>query len=202
MRGIRLNRHSDVTAPSSFRAFQRAANTTWHERALWLFMAVVLGHWAEHIVQGAQIWVFDMPRSESLGGLGLLFPFLVTSEAMHFGFALLMISGLVLLRPGFSGSSRRWWNASMWLQGWHFVEHSVLLLQVVVGINLFGSPVPSSFLQPFMPRPELHLLYNLVVFAPMVVAMWLHSRPSQQHAPSCSCSIPTESAPVAAGLAS
>lgn len=190
----------DTTQGPWWRAATDAANTTWHERALWLFMVVVLGHWAEHIAQGAQIWILNMPRAESLGGLGLLFPALVTSEAMHFTFALLMIGGLVLLRPGFQGTSRKWWNASMWLQGWHFVEHSVLLAQVVVGVNLFGSPVPMSLLQPFVPRPELHLMYNLVVFVPMVVAMWLHSR-GDGHGATCTCALPTERDAVAPATA-
>ena len=38
-----------------------------------------------------------------------------------------------------------------------------------------------------MPRPELHLLYNLAVFVPMVVAMWLHTRPNQADVNQCSC---------------
>ncbi len=162
-------------------------NTALHERSLWLFMVVVMGHWAEHLIQGAQIWLLDMPRAQSLGGLGFLAPVLVSSEGLHFGFAITMLTGLVLLRPGFTGTSRKWWNASLALQGWHFIEHSVLLAQVVVGANLFSSPVPMSLLQPFVPRAELHLLYNLAVFVPMVVAMWLHSRPHQGHSIACSC---------------
>ncbi len=167
--------------------FVAKLNSAFHERSLWLFMVVVMGHWAEHVIQGAQIWLLDMERADSLGGLGLLAPVLVSSEALHFGFAITMLTGLVLLRPGFTGASRGWWNASLALQGWHFVEHAVLLAQVVVGVNLFGSPVPSSLLQPFIPRAELHLLYNLVVFVPMVVAMWLHSRPQPAGTITCTC---------------
>ncbi len=171
-------------------------NSAWHERALWVFMVVVIGHWAEHIVQGVQIWVLSMPRPQALGGLGFLAPVLVSSEAMHFGFAVLMLTGLFVLRSGFSGSSRTWWNASLALQGWHFVEHFVLLLQVVLGLNFFGSPVPTSLLQPFIPRAELHLMYNLLVFVPMVVGMWLHSRPSPDGEATCSCSLPKDGEPV------
>ncbi len=180
---------SELASETRWSTLLRTANTAWHEKALWVFMAVVLGHWAEHIAQAGQIWVLDMPRTESLGGLGLVFPALVTSEAMHFTFALLMIGGLVALRSGFQGTSRRWWDASMLLQGWHFIEHAALLAQVVVGVNLFGSPVPSSFLQPFVPRAELHLLYNLAVFVPMVVAMWLHTRPQDAHSAACTCGL-------------
>ena len=179
--------------------FSKKLNGVLHERALWVFMAIVIGHWAEHIIQAAQIWLLDMPRAESLGGLGLVAPVLVSSEGMHFTFAITMLAGLILLRPSFQGSSRKWWNASLAIQGWHFIEHSVLLAQVVIGTNLFGSPVPSSLLQPFVPRPELHLMYNLAVFVPMVVAMWLHTRPSQGHGIACSCAAPAHAGGDLAG---
>jgi hypothetical protein len=106
---------------------------------------------------------------------------------MHFGYALIMFTGLLLLLPGFKGAARGWWMASTIIQGWHLVEHSTLQIQAIVGQNLFGSPVPTSFLQPFVPRPELHLLYNLVVFIPMIVAMWLHTRPTQADLNECTC---------------
>ena len=80
-----------------------------------------------------------------------------------------------------------WWTVSLVIQGWHLVEHSLLQGQALLGQNLFGSPVPTSILQQFVPRPELHLLYNLIVFVPMVVAMWLHTRPNQADVNACSC---------------
>lgn len=179
-------------------------NGEWHERSLWVFMVIVMGHWAEHIIQGVQIWLINMPRASALGGLGYLAPVLVSSEALHFGFAISMLAGLAMLRPGFSGQSRKWWNLSLALQGWHFIEHALLFGQVIIGVNMFGSPVPTSLLQPFIPRAELHLLYNLVVFVPMVVAMWLHTRPCEDETNNCSCAAPQEemmSLP-AAGVAS
>ena len=106
-----------------------------------------------------------------------------------------MFAGLVLLRPGFRGTAKRWWTASLVIQGWHLIEHSTLQLQAIAGQNLFGSPVPTSFLQLFVPRPELHLLYNLIVFVPMVVAMWLHTRPDQAAVNECTCA----DAPVRVG---
>ena len=51
-------------------------------------------------------------------------------------------------------------------------------------------PVPTSFLQLAVPRPELHLLYNLAVFVPMIVAMWLHTRPKQASVNACTCAAP------------
>lgn len=106
---------------------------------------------------------------------------------MHFTYALLMFIGLVLLRPGFRGAARTWWTASLLIQTWHLFEHSLLQAQAIAGQNLFGSPVPTSILQQAIPRPELHLLYNLAVFVPMVVAMRLHTRPSQAPVNACTC---------------
>ena len=45
------------------------------------------------------------------------------------------------------------------------------------------------------------MVYNLIVFIPMIVAMWLHTRPAQDALNDCSCaSPPVERAK--AGLAS
>ncbi len=166
-------------------------NTTWHERALWIYLTVVLLHWMEHIFQAFQIWVIELPRPEALGGIGYLFPVLVTSEYMHFGFAVAMFAGLVLLLPGFKGTARTWWTVSLAIQGWHLLEHSLLQAQAAAGVTFFGAPIPTSILQLWLPRPELHLIYNAAVFIPMVVAMWLHTRPNQAGHLDCSCASPS-----------
>jgi len=162
-------------------------NREWHEAALWIYMAIVVLHWIEHIVQAGQIWIFEMARPEALGGIGYLFPWLVTSELMHFGFAVSMFAGLVVLRHGFRGTARTWWMASLWIQAWHLFEHTLLQLQAAFQFNLFGAPVPTSVFQLWLPRPELHLIYNAAVFIPMVAAMWYHTRPDQAAHLSCSC---------------
>ena len=162
-------------------------NTQWHEKALWLYTAVVLAHWLEHIVQAYQIWILDLPRPESLGAVGAFAPWLVTSELMHFGFALFMWVGLIVLAPGFSGTAAKWWYASLAIQTWHFIEHSLLQGQALLGSNLFHSSGPISVGQVWVPRAELHLLYNLLVFIPMVVAVVLHSMPSKNDSPACTC---------------
>lgn len=178
-------------------SFVERLNGPLHERALWIYLAIVIVHWIEHLFQAAQIWIIGMPRPEALGALGYVFPWLVKSEVMHFTYALLMFIGLVLLRPGFRGTARGLWTVSLVIQGWHLVEHSTLQLQAILSQNLFGSPVPTSFLQGFIPRPELHLLYNLAVFVPMVVAMWLHTRPNQAAVNECTCA----NAPIRVGQA-
>ena len=174
-------------AASSEPSFMEKLNGRWHERALWIYLVLVLLHWTEHLFQAAQIWILGMPRPQALGALGYVFPWLVKSEVLHFSYALLMFIGLVLLRPGFHGAARKWWNASLAIQTWHLFEHTLLQAQAIVGQNLFGSPVPTSILQQYIPRPELHLLYNLAVFIPMIVAMRLHQRPDQAEVNECTC---------------
>ncbi len=167
--------------------FIRKLNGTWHEKALWIYLAIVVLHWVEHLAQAYQIWILGMPRKESLGALGYVWPAIVKNETMHWTYAFLMIVGLFLLLPGFAGASRKWWMASLVIQTWHFIEHSALFIQASVGSNLFGSEVPISFVQVWFPRPELHLFYNAAVFLPMVVAMILHARHPSQSAIACSC---------------
>ena len=68
-------------------------NTRWHERALQIFMFIVLAHWAEHLVQAYQVYVMNWPRPKALGLLGLWYPWLVQTEALHYGYALVMLIG-------------------------------------------------------------------------------------------------------------
>lgn len=164
-------------------------NTRHHKAALMVFMVVVVAHWVEHLVQAYQIYVLSWPRPEAGGVLGLAFPVLVTSEWLHYGYAIVMLVAFVVLRHGFVGRSRTWWNIAMWIQVWHHFEHLLLLLQAITGAHLMGKPVPTSIAQLVFPRVELHLFYNAVVFVPMVIAMYHHLRPkaAERAAMRCSC---------------
>jgi hypothetical protein len=71
---------------------------------------IVLADWAEHLVLAYQIWVLDRPRPAARGALGQFFPWLVTSEWLHYGYAPVMIIGPVLLRPGFVGRAPGVWG--------------------------------------------------------------------------------------------
>jgi hypothetical protein len=166
-------------------------NGPWHERSLQLFMAVVLAHWAEHLAQAFQIYALGWPVPESRGVLGLWFPWLVASEVLHYAYALVMLVGLWVLRRGFTGRSAPWWTAALAIQFWHHIEHGLLQAQALVGQNLFNSPVPLSIAQLWIPRVELHLIYNSLVFIPMVVAMYHHMFPpagEAEHA-TCTCAL-------------
>jgi hypothetical protein len=164
-------------------------NGKYHRATLNTFMFVVVAHWAEHIAQAFQIWVLGWSRPDARGVLGMPFPWLVTSEWMHYGYALIMLIGLWVLRHGYVGRARKWWTAALVIQVWHHFEHLLLLIQALTGSYLAGRAAPTSIVQLAFPRVELHLFYNAVVFAPMVVAMYLHLRPNkaEHDAMSCSC---------------
>jgi hypothetical protein len=171
-----------------------------HQAALMVFMFVVVAHWAEHVAQAWQIWAFNRPRPQARGVFGAFFPVLVSSEWLHYGYALVMLVGLWVLRGGFVGRARRFWGLALMIQVWHHFEHLLLLGQALTGVYLFGAAVPTSILQLVFPRVELHLFYNAVVFIPMVIAVALHMRPTPaEHAEmACSCRRVGQAVPVAA----
>jgi len=166
-----------------------AINERYHGLALNVFLVVVLAHWAEHLVQAYQVWVLDRPRPAARGVLGQWFPWLVSSEWLHYWYAVIMLVGLFLLRPGFVGRARVWWTVALTIQFWHHIEHLLLLIQAQTGTYFFGATVPTSVAQVVLPRVELHLFYNSIVFIPMVVAVYLHRRPNARElaATACSC---------------
>ncbi|MFI5495966.1 hypothetical protein [Actinoplanes sp. NPDC051859] len=166
----------------------RTLNETHHRAALNIFMLIVLAHWAEHLTQAVQIWGLGWPRPEARGVLGIPFPALISSEWLHYGYAIVMLAGLWLLRDGFTGAARTWWMIAFWIQAWHHVEHFLLLVQAQLGQPFFGQAVPTSLAQLIFPRVELHLFYNTVVFIPMVIAVYLHMRPSAAEASRMECS--------------
>ncbi|WP_308441037.1 hypothetical protein [Catellatospora methionotrophica] len=164
-------------------------NGAGHRIALNTFMFVVLAHWAEHLTQAYQIYVMGRAAPQARGVLGQFFPWLIKSEWLHYGYALVMVIGLFVLRKGFTGRSKTWWMVAFGIQFWHHIEHLLLFLQAQLGTPFFGQAVPTSIAQLVVPRVELHLFYNTIVFIPMVVAMYLHLRPNpaELKAAECTC---------------
>jgi hypothetical protein len=189
------------------RSFLDKLNAEWHKNALLVYTAVVLAHWSEHLVQTFQVYVLHWPLKEARGVLGMPFPWLVSSEALHYGYALIMLVAFWVLRKGFVGRSYVWWMIAFWIQFWHHIEHALLQYQVIAGHNFFGAPAPISLIQmlgflegtaqtgfnglmsgpPTHPlsalmfavrRVEVHMFYNSIVTIPMVVAMYYHLFPS------------------------
>lgn len=185
--------------------FVRDLNGKYHRTALWAFMAIVVAHWAEHLFQAFQIWALGWERPDARGALGLVFPWLVSSEWLHYFYAIVMLIGLLLLRPGFTGRARTWWTVALAIQFWHHIEHGLLLGQALVGANLFGNEIPMSIVQLAVPkmRVELHLFYNAVVFVPMLIAMILHTHPTKEeaHAVTCTCAAESRRELAAVGSA-
>lgn len=167
-------------------------NTRWHRPALFAFTAIVVAHWAEHLAQAFQIYVLGWQVPQARGVLGLAFPWLVTSEWLHYGYAVLMLVGFLALGSGFTGRSRQWWRATTWIQVWHHLEHLLLLIQALTGAYLLGAAKPTSIAQLVIPRVELHLFYNAIVTVPMIVAMVYHLRPNvwERDTVRCACARP------------
>jgi len=168
--------------------FYEKLNSVWHERALQVFMAIVLAHWGEHLVQAYQIYVMGWPRPKAGGILGLWYPWLIQSETLHYGYAVVMLAGIWILRKGFTGLALKWWTVSLVIQFWHHIEHLLLITQATIHHNFWGSPVPVSVLQLVFPRVELHLFYNTIVFIPMVIGMYYHMFPPENETQRAVCS--------------
>jgi hypothetical protein len=192
--------------PSARRSVMDKLNAEWHKPALLLYGAIVLLHWGEHLLQAFQVYVLGWPLKEARGLLGMPFPWLVKSEALHYGYAIVMLVAFWVLRKGFVGRSYVWWMIAFWIQFWHHIEHGLLQYQVISGANFFGAPAPISVIQMlgflegdpakgfgglmtgppaheasglmlFVRRLEVHLFYNTIVFIPMAVAMFQHMFP-------------------------
>lgn len=98
-------------------------------------------------MQAAQIWILGWSRPDARGLLGMPFPWLIESEWLHYGYALVMLAGFWLLRDGFVGRARLWWGIALGVQVWHHLEHLLLLVQSLTGQYLLGRPVPTSLAQ-------------------------------------------------------
>ncbi|MEA5532435.1 hypothetical protein [Crocosphaera sp. XPORK-15E] len=162
---------------NSLRSLIYLLNGRWHKPAMQIYLLVIFSHLLEHIIQTYQLWVLGWQRPECLGLLGLVCPWLMRSEWLHYGHAIFMLVGLAVFRPSFTGKARFWWDMAFVLQFYHHFEHALLLGQVIIHQNLFDSPIPISIGQIWFPRLELHLFYNLMVLVPMLIAMYYHRFP-------------------------
>jgi hypothetical protein len=170
--------HAGALSPTKDQTLLQRLNAQGHERALQGFTVIVLAHWAEHLLQAFQIYGLGWPVPQARGALGFFFPYLMTSEMLHYGYELVMLAGLWILRAGFTGESdRKWWTVALSIQFFHHIEHFLLQGQYLLGQNLFDKPVPTSIVQLWIPRVELHLFYNTIVFIPMMIAMYFHMFP-------------------------
>lgn len=152
--------------------FLEKLNGPWRGRVLLLYLAIVLGHWSEHLAQVYQVYILGWVPAKAGGILGLYFPILAQSEVLHIVYNGSMWLGLVLLLRGMSDPARKWWLVTLVLQSWHLFEHILLQYQYLTGNFFFGATVQTGIGQLLVPRVELHFLYNLIVFIPMMVAYY------------------------------
>jgi hypothetical protein len=186
-------RHFPLVDPlvSAYQGLVRILNGKWYKPAMIIFMTVTFFHLSEHLAQVFQLWILGWKRPECLGLIGLWQPWLMKTEWLHYGHALFMLLGLALLRPSILGKALWWWNIAFVIQFWHHIEHALLLGQAIIRDNLSGFVAPVSIAQviaqyfsgrpfvgqPWLPRIELHLFYNLIVFIPMMIALYFHRFP-------------------------
>lgn len=166
--------------PATWTQFLKRLNGPLHEKTILIYAVIVVAHMTEHIFQAYQIYVAGWARPDAKGALGFLMPALVSSEVLHFTYAVFVIGGLILLRPAIRGLARTWWDVAIVFQIWHLFEHSLLQWQAVAHVFFFGASAPTSVLQIWIPRPELHLLYNLAVTIPTLFGLYFHRYPPKR----------------------
>ena len=117
-----------ASADSSSSSFLERINSDQHELAMRVFMVIVLGSLGRASRAGAsRSTCWAGPSPEARGVLGYFYPWLIRSEALHYGYALVMLVGLWLLRKGFTGRlDHFWWMTAFWIQFFHHVEHALL----------------------------------------------------------------------------
>lgn len=179
--------------PRTGTGLRATLNGRLHKAALILFTLAVTVHYLEHVGQAIEVLGLGWQGKDAGGLVGLLYPPLVTSEIMHYSFAVFMTVGFWVLRPAFKGRALRWWTLAFVIEFWHHFEQFLLITQHYAHHYMFGGSEPTSVLQMFFPRLELHLFYNTVVAIPMVVALVQHFRPnlSERVRAICTCAGPT-----------
>lgn len=183
---------STLILPRPGTGLRATLNGRLHKTGLVLFTIAVTVHYFEHVGQAIEVLGLGWKTKDAGGFVGLIYPPLVTSEIMHYSFAVFMTVGFWVLRPAFKGRALRWWTLAFVIEFWHHFEQFLLITQHFSHHYMFGGSEPTSVLQIFFPRLELHLFYNTVVAIPMVIALVQHFRPTPaEHARAeCTCAGP------------
>jgi len=163
---------SPQAGPHGARSFLGKLNGPWHKWTLQAFMIIVIAHWAEHLVQAYQVYVLKWPLHQARGVLGQAFPWLVHSEVLHYGYALIMLSAFGAVARLCGSVARMVARALVISSG---ITSSTRCSRVRSSRPDAVRGRRSHEHHPAVdPRLELHLFYNSVVFVPMMVAMYYH----------------------------
>jgi len=154
----------------------RPLSERWFRRLLILYLVLIVGHFAEHVLQLFQAAVLAWPRAEAGGLLGLWTPQLLTNESLHFSYNLMQLLGLLVLSYHVTARARTWWRIAIIVQLWHFFEHFLLQSQWLTGIFLFNAAKQMGIGELLVPRLELHFIYNALVFVPTIIGVYLYVR--------------------------
>jgi len=170
---------SEMTAPlSPDREWSISnADVTWGARLLVFYAVVVLIqgiHVVEHIIQLVQVYLLGVPDERALGLLGFVFAIQRTEEWLHLAFNSAYLGGLAVIAVGLL----RWRIAraaipgalmiaflffGVWLEGWHVLEHLVIISHVVANN---GCPCPGILdSQTGLSDTVLHFGYNAIAYA-------------------------------------
>lgn len=137
-------------------------------------MLILFSHLGEHLLQCFEIYFLGWSPMKAGGLLGLLYPQLIHNETLHFSFALFHLIGLFWFAKLIkTEKSKWWWQLAIYIQLFHFTEHVQLLLQHLHNLNYGGGKMPATIIQVYtgIPRPLLHLLYNLVAMMPIIKSL-------------------------------
>ena len=136
----------------------------------WLALYTVLvvtqvGHVLEHVAQIVQIHGLGLAGKEARGVFGAL-----DVEWVHFAWNAWILVAVVLLLRHLPGNG--WLGVALVVAGWHMVEHAVTLWTYLsTGVagspGLLGAGGAIAGGGP-LPRPDLHLVYNLIETLPLV----------------------------------
>lgn len=143
-----------------------------------IFGVIMVAHWLEHLFQAYQVYVMHIDRACAFGMLGMKYPWLVKTEILHFGFAVLTTLMFVVAGRRYFRNELaiKFWALGLMSSIWHLFEHYLLFVQALTHNYLFGKSVPTSIIQNFFPRIELHLFYNSVITVLMVAALITESK--------------------------
>ncbi len=130
-------------------------------------------HMIEHIAQVVEKFALHWTRP--FGVLGTA----VDIEPVHFAYnltylALIVISWLLFRNKvaRYSSTIKGLFAFAIASQSWHFIEHSTKLEQHLVQGCVSCPGILGVYFDPVL----LHFIYNVVVFAPFVVAFFLINR--------------------------
>ena len=146
---------------------------TWRGAGAWFALYVVLaltqsGHVMEHVAQVTQLRILGLSGEHAHGVFGAL-----DIEWVHFAWNAWVLIAVVALLMGSQRNGWLWIAAP--LAAWHLLEHTVLIvIYLVTGME--GNPgilAMGGLLADGLPlaRPELHLVYNLVETAPLLIGL-------------------------------